>query len=534
LLVGFPIAVIFSWIFDVTPEGIEITKPARELEKNGQRDKLGSWKIATYVCIIIIVGLILYNLFDARIPGGLEDPVKKSIAVLPFENRSGNDDDIYFTDGIHDQIISQLFKIGGLNVRGRTSVEHYRTSLARKSEIGDALQVQYILTGGVQRAGTEVRINVQLIEANSDDLIWAENFDRVLSTSNLLSVQSEIALEIASNLKLILTPEVKARIEERPIINLEAYQACMKGRYYLAKRTQNSIQLAQKFFFKAILLDSSYALAYSGLANTYTQLSGYGVLANSEAIPKSLEAASKAIALDPNLAEAHLAEAWAEFHLSKGNVKNDHKFRKSIELSPGYANTYHWYAWYMLARREFIQAENLMKKALDLDPLSMLYNASAGFLYNATGDLDRAISQLQLTLTIDSISPRAHSWIGQAYVLLGNFDKGFDHLIKAVEFSKRNPQYLSSLAWAYAKSGILVKSSEVIAEMVQMRDEKFVPNYDLALVHFGLDDYDSGMKYLLKSVESNDSWLLWVQVDPRFADVRDLPEFKAAIRQVWP
>ena len=536
LCIGFIIAVILSWIYDVTPEGIEKTRPAKittEPSPESPSRVLG-WKIATIISVIVIACLVAWNILKSKERPGNIQTLEKSIAVLPFDNRSGKEEDAYFTDGIHDQVISQLYKIGGLSVRGRTSVDVYRNSPKNLRTIGEELNANYLLEGGVQRAGEMVRINVQLIDARSDDHLWTEIYDRPLSTENLLSIQSEIALKIASEMKLILSPEEKTRIQARQTENLEAYNACLRGRFYMAKRTRKTIQTAQQYFLEAISLDSTYALAYAGLADSYVQLSGYGAVPTAEAYPLAKDAASRALALDPNLGEAWLSSAWVEFHLQKGHKDLHEEFEKAIDLAPGLANAYHWYAWYYFGWEQFDRAEMLIQKALEIDPLSILINTSAGQLSVYAGNVDQAIERLHSVLELDPTYPRANNALGQAYVLKDKFDLALDHIHRAVDYSDRNPQYIGTLAWALGRAGMNEEVESLINELNRQAEQNYVSAYDFATAYMGTGNFSKAMEYLQISVKENDAMLCWVTTDPRFVYVKDQPEFRRIIKLVWP
>jgi TolB-like protein len=302
-------------------------------------------------------------------------PDRKSIAVLPFANRSSREEDAYFADGIHDDLLTSLAKVGALKVISRTSVMRYRESNLSIPEIAAELGVSTILEGGIQRSGEQVRINVQLIEAESDEHLWAENYDRALSAENLFAIQSEISIEIVSALKATLTDEETQRLSERPTDSLEAYGEFVLGRKEMAERTNEALERAQAHFERAIELDPDYVMAYVGLADSLSLQSNYGDLFVTDTFEPRQAAIDRALALDPNSGEAYTSLA----NLRQDQIQNEASedfFKKAIDLNPNYSTAWHWYSILVgdLDRNE--ESLKLINKAKELDPNAPIISMS--------------------------------------------------------------------------------------------------------------------------------------------------------------
>jgi TolB-like protein/Tfp pilus assembly protein PilF len=478
---------------------------------------------------VIIAFSVIKLLPEKKGVSGLRKP---AIAVLPFDNFSPDPEDTYFANGMQEQLVSTLAKIRELSVRGRTSVMRYRNHPKSPSEIADELDVDYVLEGSARIVGNQVSVTTILIDAQNEEPLWSEEYDCEFSMEEILTIHREIAEQVASQLRAVLTPEEHAQIDVRPTESLEAYQAYLKGRFFWAKRTQGDLATAMDHFNDALKADPTYASAWAGLADSYIQLSGYGAIPARVAIPKAREAVLKALEVDPDSGEAQLSLAWIDFHIEKGRRDLRGGYERALKLSPDLSNAYHWYGWYLICLHKYKEATDLLQTAMDLDPLVSIYNASFGYFFLVTGELDAAIKQLETTLKLDQTFPRAHWWLGQALALKGEMESALEHLSHAVEFSGSNPQYLATLAWAYGVAGEQEKAYQIIQKLELEAQSRYVPQYDLAVAYVGSGDAERALTTLVESVKSNDSWLCWISVDPRFASVKDDPRFIALLRSL--
>ncbi len=482
LILCFPLALIFAWVFEMTPEGI---KRERDIDRSQSVTPQTGAKINTLIVVLLmlaIAAVVVDRLIpETAIAPGIEtatvdeptapvneaadaagdDPVvlpgttteEKSVAVLPFVNRSANESDIYFVDGIHDDILTQLARIGDLKVISRTSVEKFRNTTQSMGEIGAVLGVQNILEGGVQRAGNRVRINVQLIDVESDEHLWAESYDRKLTTENIFAIQSEIATAIAQALKATLSPEEQAQLATAQTHNLEALEAYFQGRRAMAKRTSASLEEAAQHFERAIKLDPDYALAYVGLADSYTLRAYYSEKTSEEQEMLARPLVDKALAIDDRLGEAYVSRA--QMNADDDPVAAEADFRKGIELAPSYVSGHHWYAVLLInaeGRRE--EALISLKKAASLDPMSAIVRKSLGDLYAFLGRFEESREQLEASVRIDPEFASGYDSLGVLELTVsGRLDLAAPLLHRSVFLDPGNPQYVDNLAHLWTDLG---------------------------------------------------------------------------------
>ena len=387
---------------------------------------------------------------------------RPSIAVLPFENRSAKQDDTFFVDGVHDDILTQLTKIGAMKVIARTSVEQFRNTKLTTKEIAEKLGVTRVLEGGVQRAGDRVRVTVQLIDAATDTHLWAESYDRELSAANIFAIQSEVAAAIAAALKTTLTPIEHQNTSDIPTQSLDAWEAYQLGRQRVAKRTSASLAEAEEFFRRAINLDPKFALAYVGLADTLQLQVAYSGVLQATAMTKSEQAVGTALRLDPNLAEAwassaSIAETRHQF------VRAETMYRRAIELNPNYATAYQWFSGmlYELGRRD--EALSAAERAVELDPLSAIINLNLATYLAAAGHFDEARDRYRKVIEIDPSMPSAY-W-GLAVLWAYAFNRNGDAIPlgeRAAALDPGNPAYPCWVAGRYLDLGDETQATRMV------------------------------------------------------------------------
>ena len=372
----------------------------------------------------------------------------KSIAVLPFANRSARDEDVFFVDGIHDDILTQLARIGSLIVISRTSVEKFKGTTQSMGEIGATLGVRNILEGGVQRAGDRVRINVQLIDVTTDEHLWADTYDRELTTANIFAIQSEISTSIAQALKATLSGDEEAQLESPQTENMAAMEAYFLGRQAMTKRTSASLATAERHFRSALDLDPDYALAYVGLANTYYLQSGYSGQPEKEALSKPL--VEKALAINDRLGEAYTALARDNDDPATAEML----YRKGIELAPGYVSGHHWYGTFLIAEGRTTEALIELETAARLDPLSGIVKYSVGSALEGLGRFDEAREQYEAALRIDPGFALGYHALGlHDWFVRGRLDEAIVQTRKAADLDPGNPLYPSFVAIIWSELG---------------------------------------------------------------------------------
>ena len=376
----------------------------------------------------------------------------RSVAVLPFANRSAQEGDIFFVDGIHDDILTQLARIGSLTVISRTSVEKFRGTTQSMKEIGEALGVSAILEGGVQRAGDRVRINVQLIDADTDEHLWADTYDRELNTTNIFAIQSEVATAIATALKAALSPEEQKQINTPQTGNMAALEAFFLGRQAMTKRTSASLAEAETQFKRAIDLDPDYALAYVGLADTYSLQVGYSGLSSKEQKDKAKPLIEKALAINDGLGEAYISKAeLIDFH-DRDAVEA--LYKKGIALAPGYVTGQQWYGNFLVNQGRKIEALGHLEEAARLDPLSGIVKVSLGGVLESLGRFSEARLQYESVIRIDPAFALAYSSLGDLnWNVYGRLDDAMLPYLQAAALDPGRPQNGLNLANLWSDLG---------------------------------------------------------------------------------
>jgi len=374
---------------------------------------------------------------------------RPSIAVLPFENRSRRDDDVFFVDGIHDDILTQLSKVSALKVISRTSVEQFRDTKLPTKAIAEQLGVKSILEGGVQRAGDRVRINVQLIDAESDAHLWAESYDRELTAVNIFAIQSEVAAAIAGALKATLTAGEKARIDDVPTQNLEAWESYQLGRQRLAKRTSAGFTEAERYFRKAIELDPNFALAHCGLADSLAVSLDYTDAPRAATLERARDAVDAALKLDPGLADAWASAGLIEVQGMQRD-RAEEMFRRAIDLNPNHAMARKWYGGLLLGLARFDESVAQLEQAARLDPLSANVQQSLGMALEAQGRFPDAAFQYRKAIEIDPLMPGPYLYLALlAADKMNQYAAAVPLAEKAVALDPDNPVSTLTLAWLY-------------------------------------------------------------------------------------
>jgi len=432
LVIGFIISVILSWIYDVTPEGIEKTKYSAETKTIEVQPASTGWKIATFVSVLIIVVFVVFYIVGNKKSSDISE-LEKSIAVLPFNNLSEETGNEHFVDGLVEDLLNRISVIEELKVISRTSSEMYRERGAKSiPEIANELGVSYIVEGSVQRYGDKARVSVQLIDAINDDHIWAENYDRDIV--DIFKTQSEIAMQISSELNTILTSKQKTHILENKTKNVKAFELYQLGRFYWNKRTGDGYNTSIEYFNKAIDEDPGYGLAYAGLADTYNLMALQGWMDEQEGRDRAVELALKALELDENLAEAYTVLGSIYDYVDWDWENAENAFKRALEINPNYATAHHYYSQHLHITGQHEEARKHIDKALELDPLSFVirYVNGTEFYYN-DGHFTEALAEIQKCA---ELQPN-HPWLPRrefyVYWQLGEEEKSYEALLKLFE-----------------------------------------------------------------------------------------------------
>ena len=535
IVVGFPVAVVFAWFFEITPEGVKRTEVADAMPKATGR-KRHAWIYVVVAGAAISVALFFLGRYTASNRAAAAAPNElpaKSIAVLPFENLSEDKANAFFAEGIQDEILTRLAKVADLKVISRTSTQHFKSAPENLPEIAKRLGVMHILEGSVQKASDQVRVNVQLINALTDAHLWADTYDRKLT--DIFAVETEIAKAIADTLQAKLTGSEQHVIAARPTESTEAHQLYLKGRYFWNKRTGDDLKKSIDYFQQAIAVDPNYALAYAGVADAYVWLPGYTAGTPRDCYPKAKAAATKALQLDDTLAEAHTTLALAIWLYDFDSAQAIREFQRAIELNPNYAIAHQQYGNNTLAALgRFDDAIVEGKRAVELDPLSLVINTDLGSDYYYARRYDEAIAQLRKTLEMDPGFYIAHLVLGQVLDAKGARDAAIVECQKARGLND-DPSVLGVLARAYGLSGNKMEAEKILDQLKKLSQERYVSAYSFALTYLGLGDKEEALRWLEQSYQDRaGSDIGYIRVDPLLDPLRGDPRFEALAEKIVP
>jgi TolB-like protein/Flp pilus assembly protein TadD len=451
----------------------------------------------------------------------LDGPIR-SLAVLPLENLSKDTSEDYFADGMTEELITQLGQIRSLRVISRTSVMTYKSNRKSLTEIARELRVEAVVEGSVLRSSDQVRINAQLIAVPADRHMWAQSYAGDLRDT--LALQSRVASAIAEQIRATLDPRERAVLAKSKLVNPEAYEAYLKGRYFWNKRTGDGLKKATAYFTRAIEIDPNYAEGYSGLADSYA-LSGdwkYGVLPGAEAFAHAKAAAAKALALDDSLGEAHASLALALDLYDWDWKAAETEYERAIELKPGYAPAHQWYSWHLIMMGRNSEAISELRKAESLDPLSLIISADIADALCVSRRYDEAVQQSKETLEMDANFAVGHFELGQAFVQKKLYDGAIAELRRAIELSGHSGAFESNLAHVYGVLGRKEEAARTLRDLEARHNENPSVAADIALVYVGLGDPDQAMMWLNRAYEARfkASILLHPVFDPLRSDAR--------------
>jgi TolB-like protein len=529
IVIGFPIALVIAWAFELTPEGLKRTEVADESPKKSAPS--GVWIYVIIAAGAISVGLFFFGRYTATSKQSVSAELPgKSVAVLPFTNLSGNPENAYFAAGIQDEIITRLAKIGELKVISCLTTQRFKSSPDDLPAIAKQLGVANVLQGSVQRTADEVRVNVQLVKAETDTHLWADTFDRKLT--DVFQIESDIAKTIAGKLQARLTGSEERAISAKPTADVEAHQLYLQGRYLWNRRTAENLKKALNYFQQAADKDPNYALAYTGIADTCGLFSVYGAGAPQEYLPRAKAAAEKALELDDSLAEAH-ASLGLVFYCYFQGAQSAKEFKRAIELNPNYATAHHWYGGLtlvMIGQLDRGMAE--VTRAYELDPVSLIIHSDLGRVNVMARRYDEAIQQLRSTVEVDPEFYWAHRFLGIALELKGDLGGAIVEYKRALELNN-DPAGLAYVGHAEARNGRQSEAREMLAQLTESAKKRYVQPYAFALIHLALGEKDQALDWLERAAqERGATYLNFIKVDPFFDSLRGDPRFEALVQKV--
>lgn len=478
-----------------------------------------------------LAGLIFS--FRQNLRGLLPVPIETahpSIAVLPFENVNRDPEIDYYSDGITEDLINTLTKLERLRVVARTSAFQFKGKTQDLRQISKQLRVGALLTGTVRRAPDSLRITAQLINPEDGYQLWSEIFDR--KTTEVFAIQEEIARAVSRKLKVEPGADQPAVSVTRYTQNPEAYNLYLQGRFFWNKRTEEGFRKAIDFFEKAIAADPRYAPAYAGLADAYSLFGLYGWGAPGQTMPKAKSAAARALEIDPSLAEAHSSLALIKTVHDWDRQGAEEDFRRALKLNPGYATAHHFYAHYLLWTGRFPEAMQEMSRAIELDPLSLIMETNRGWFLVLQRKYDEAIRQFQATLGLDPSFLRARYFLSAAYMHKSQFPQAVEAALKARTSRAGATAELAQVGLTYALWGKRQEAAQVLLELQEIAQNRYVSPVELAMIHGALGEMDQAYRYLDEAYQERASFLVFLKVDPRFDSLRKDPRYNALLRRM--
>ena len=463
-----------------------------------------------------------------RRPSGRRGP--SSLAVLPFVNVGEDPNLEYLSDGIAESLTNSLSRLAKLRVVPRTRAFRYRGPNVDPVRAGRELDVRAVLSGRVTLRGDNLNIQIDLIDVTQDSQLWGEQYNR--SLSDLLSVQDDIVRAVSGRLRLSPSGEERKRLVRRYTDDTEAYQLYLKGRYYWDKRTVGMLKKAAEQFRQALERDPTYALAYAGLAEAYAVYAVYNVTSPDQAAPLAKAAVREALRIDDTIAEAHTALAFVRMTYDYDLQGAEQEFLRAIELNPDHPTAHFWYGLYHIARRRNDPAIAEFRRAQEAAPLSLNVSSYAGWGLLFARRTAEAVEQFHKTLDIDPNFPNAHLFLGLSYEQQGRYDEALVEMRKARELSGGNLLMIGALGHAFGSAGLKEEAEAVLAEMTELKKERYVAALDFAYVHAGLKDKERTFEWLERSYQERSAWLLWIGVDPRLDWLRDDPRFTGLLRRL--
>ena len=480
--------------------------------------------MATVLALVVTAGVLIVGakLYFAR-------PAKRigSIAVLPLENLSRNPEQEYFTEGMTEELTTDLAKIGGLRVISRTSAMRYKGTKKSLPEIGRELNVDSVLEGSVLRAGDRVRITVQLIRASTDEHLWAETYDRDLK--DVLPLQGEVARTIASQIKVALSPEEESRLTPRAVSS-KAHEDYLEGLHYLHRNTEGDLRTAIEYFQRTTEQDPTYASGFAGLASAYANLST-NYRAPREVMPQAKAAALRALELDQNLAEAHAWLGFVSINFDWDAVTAEKELKRATELNPSSADAHNIYAWCLSGMGRHEQAIAEAKRAMELDPFSRLTYGDRSWVLLMARRYDRALLESKTVVERQPDFGYARAVLGLSYAENGRYSEAVTEAQSATRLDD-SPFLLAVLAQVHALSGNKSQALRVLEDLERLTKKRYVCSYEVATAYVLLKEKDRAFRWFDKAVEDRSDCMVVLAVDPRLDSLRSDPRFQDLLRRV--
>jgi len=452
------------------------------------------------------------------------------VVVLPLTNISGRPGDEFFADGMTEELIQTLSRIGGLRVIGRTTSMRYKDAGRSVAEIARELGATAVVEGGIRRTGPRFRITARLLDPASSETLWSDEYDR--EAGDLFALQSDISRRVTDALEVEILRGERRTIESAPARDPVAHEAYLRGRYHLNQRTEDSLHQAITYFRKALARDPRMARGYAGLADAHSLLAWMEFDRPRDAFPRARAAALRALEIDPGLPEAHASLGFVRFLYDRAWTEAEMEFRKSIALNRSYPASYQYYSDLLKATGRFEAAEQEIRHALELDPLSLGAQTALGHVLYLARRYDDAIAQYRRALELDPGFIQAHLWFGRPYLEKGMFAEAIEELRISVRLSHQSTMSLAVLGHAYASAGRAREARRILRTLRNRSRTEYVPSYWVGLIYVGLADLDSAFDWLARAERERSAWLAWIGVEPRFDRLRTDPRYERLMRRL--
>jgi len=526
LAVGFPIALVLAWAFELTPEGVrrERETPAESGPARHRRNRLD------YLILFALLAALGWfawqhdwqGVENEQVPGKI-----RSLVVLPLDNLTNDPDEAYFVSGMHEALITELSRIDSLRVISRTSAMRYLDANKSVPEIGRELNVDAVIEGSVLKAGDVVRITVQLIEAQSDRHLWAANFDRPLS--DILALYGEVTGEIANQIRVTLSPDHQADLSTTAEVDPEVYDLYLKGRYLCDNWSPAEMKQGIELLEEAVHREPENASAHAQLALCLQYSAFFGYSRPLDVQAEAEAAAKRATVLDPDMAEAHVAMAGVQYYLDLEPRAALQSLEDALAANPANVRALLHASWLLGESGRFEQAYEYNRRALDLDPFAVLIINAMGQVYYLDRDFEKAAEYYTRSLDLDRTDPSMHYYLARVREQQGRFDDAFELHRKAIELSGGAAIYRAALAYSLGLSGAKDESESILQALGQ--DPAASP-YDLAIVHLGLGNFDKAIGWLERAYEARDSHVIYINREIKFDPLRGNPRFQALLEEL--
>ena len=466
---------------------------------------------------------------STRAPG-TKQKLCPSVVVLPFVNISPDKENEYFSDGMTEELIEALTRVGELRVVSRTSAFAFKGKEEDIRRIGERLNVSHVIEGSVRKVGNMLRISAQLINVADGYHLWSDRYDREMK--DVFAIQAEIAEMIVNALKIRLVGDQSTPLVKPTTQNLEAYNLYLKGRYFWNKRTEDELKKGMVYFQQAIEKDPNYALAYVGVADSYHILGNQNVFAPKDSFPKAKAAALKALEIDDKVAEAHASLGATKAGYDWDWLASEIEFKQAIELKPGYATAHQWYAEFLAGMGRMDQAMAEIRRAEELDPLSLVIKATTGWLHYLLRRYDDAIEHHRKTLEMDPNFPFAHLYLGMAYKQKTLLEEAIKEFQTSVALSGSSPLMLSTLGNAYGGAGEIDEAQKLLGDLKELSKTKYISPFYIAIIYIGVGEKDQAFKWLQKAFQERSDLLFFLKVEPMFDSLRSDARFKELLQKM--